>query len=231
MDHWLSSLFSPASSNRVSFPSRFPFLVLLILTACFLWQCQNKEDQPAPSVSSQSTDAAQPEHTVATSAPPPISPPTIPIVETQVPTACCEVVANPELKGRLGRLIVNFPDGANLRSTRIDVYKPGEPKAINGGYGGQTFDLLPSTYEVEISKKRLIGVSIQSAHDTKIKVGILQVNAGESTRIDVVDGDGQTLLVGGYGDQTFGLPVGTFQVRVAGQSESVSIEEGKVTEF
>jgi len=146
-------------------------------------------------------------------------------------TSCCDIVANPDLKGRLGRLVVNFPEGANPGSTRIDVFKFGEPKALNGGYGGQIFDLLPGIYEVEISKKRLAGVSIQSAHDTRVKVGVLKVYTGGSTRIDVVDIDGQSPLAGGYGDQTIGLPVGMFQVKVAGQAETVTIEEGKVTEF
>lgn len=51
------------------------------------------------------------------------------------------------------------------------------------------------------------------------------------TRIDVVDKDGQSALTGGFGNQTIGLPVGTYQVKVAGQAETVTIAEGKVTEF
>jgi hypothetical protein len=135
------------------------------------------------------------------------------------------------LKGRLGRVVVNFPEGANPGSTRINVFKPGEQKELVGGFGGHTFDLLPGTYDVEISNKRLAGVAIQSAHDTRVKVGVLQINAGGSTRVDVVDGDGQSPLTGGFGNQTIGLPVGMFQVKVAGQAEEVTIEDNKVTEF
>jgi hypothetical protein len=229
MNHWLLYLFPSSPSNRPGFHNRVPLFVLLVLTACFLLQCQNQEDPPSPTVASQSTDAAQPEHSAASSPPPP--PPTIPVVETQDSSSCCDIVANPDLKGRLGRLVVNFPEGTNPGSTRIDVFKPGEPKALNGGYGGHIFDLLPGIYEVEISKKRLAGVSIQSAYDTRVKVGVLKVYAGGSTRIDVVDVDGQIPLAGGYGDQTIGLPVGPVQVKVAGQMETVTIAEGKVTEF
>jgi len=228
MVHWLLRLFSSSLSSRPGFCRRVSLLVLLVLTACLLSNCQNHEDQPAPTVASQSTVVPPAEHNT-TSSPLPSSP--IPLVETPDSSSCCKIVANPDLKGRLGRLVVNFPEGANPGSTRIDVFKPGEPKALNGGYGGQIFDLLPGIYDVEISKKRLPGVVIQSAHDTRVKVGVLQVNAGGSTRIDVVDKDSQSPLSGGYGNQTIGLPVGTFQVKVAGQAETVTIEENKVTEF
>ncbi len=231
MNHWLLCLFPSSLSNRPGFRKRFPFLALLVLTACFLLQCQNQEDPPSPTVASQSTDAAQQEHSTASTQPPPTPPPTIPLVETRDSSSCCDIVANPDLKGRLGRLAVNFPEGTNSGSTRIDVFKPGEQKTLVGGFGGHTFDLLPGIYDVEISKKRLTGVPIQSAHDTRVKVGVLQVNAGGSTRVDVVDKDGQSALTGGYGNQTIGLPVGTFQVKVAGQAEPVTIDDGKVTEF
>ena len=236
MDHWLLYLFSPVPSHRASFLSRCPYLALLVFIAFLQWQCQNPEEPPAPTAASQKAEATQPDPVTITSpAPPPStaspSAPSLSDSGTTVSSSCCEIVANPELKGRLGRLVVNFPEGVNSGSTRIDVFKPGEPKELKGVYGGYIFDLLPGIYEVEISKKRLAGVSIQPAHDTKVKVGVLQVNAGGSTRIDVVDADGQTPLAGGYGNQTIGLPVGTFQVKVAGQAESVTIVEGKVTEF
>jgi hypothetical protein len=229
MNHWLLCLFPSSLSNRPGFRNLFPSLVLLVLTASLLSNCQNHEDQPSPTVASPSTDAAPPEHSAASS-PPPSQPP-IPIVETQDSSSCCDIVANPDLKGRLGRLVVNFPEGPKPPSARIDVFKPGEQKTLVGGFGGHTFDLLPGIYDVEISKKRLTGVPIQSAHDTRVKVGVLQVNAGGSTRVDVVDKDGQSALTGGFGNQTIGLPVGTFQVKVAGQAEPVTIDDGKVTEF
>src|SRR5680860_486776 len=124
MNHWLLCLFPSSLSNRPHFRNRFPFLVLLVLTACFLLQCQNQEDPPSPTVASQSTDAAQQEHSAASSQPPTTPPPTISLVETRDSSSCCDIVANPDLKGRLGRLVVNFPEGTNSGSTRIDVFKP-----------------------------------------------------------------------------------------------------------
>jgi hypothetical protein len=92
---------------------------------------------------------------------------------------------DPELKGRLGRLVVAFPEGSNAGSTRIDIYKSGENTSLAGGYGNQAIDLLPGIYAVVIAAKRVEGVTIQSANVTKMKVGVLRVTAGGSTRIDV----------------------------------------------
>lgn len=72
---------------------------------------------------------------------------------------------------------------------------------------------------------------IQSAHDTRVKIGVLQVYASGNTRIDVLDRDGQPTLAGGFGEQTIRLPIGSFPVRVAGQAELITIEDNPVTEF
>ena len=144
---------------------------------------------------------------------------------------CCNVVANAALTGRLGRLVVAFPAGANAGSSRVDVFKAGETTSLQTGYGAQSLDLLPGTYSVVISGARVEGVSIQSGHDTRLRVGVLRINAGASTRADVLAADGKTALTNGYGAQVIGLPVGTYRVQIAGQSAAVMIQDGKITEF
>ncbi len=229
----------PSWTDGSSSCSRNIFRMLLIVTSCFLVQCQNQEDPPPPGPGPQQAETAPSKsqgplgsgEPGATSSP---SQPSASNVLTNTETAdstCCEIVANPDLKGRLGRLVVKFPEGANPGSTRIEVFKPGEQKALIGDFGGHIFELLPGDYDITISKKRLAGVAIQSAHDTRVKVGVLQVYAGGSTRVDVLDRDGEPTLAGGFGNQTIGLPVGTFQVQVAGQAEPVTIEDNQVTEF
>jgi hypothetical protein len=74
-------------------------------------------------------------------------------------------------------------------------------------------------------------VTVRSGNDTKIKVGVLHVTASQSTRVDLVDrADGRS-LVGGYGTDVYGLPIGAVGVRIAGQTETVVIEAGQVAEF
>ena len=140
---------------------------------------------------------------------------------------CCGVVANPALR-RLGRVVVAYPEEV---SPRIDVFRAGETQSVAGGFGDAAFDLFPGTYDVTISGKLVAGVTVQSGHDTQIKVGVLRVTASDSTRIDLVDRAGGRSLIGGYGTDAYGLPIGEVGVQIAGQTETLVIEAGQVTEF
>jgi hypothetical protein len=140
---------------------------------------------------------------------------------------CCAVVANAALR-RLGRIAVAYPEKVQAR---IDVFRSGETEALAAGYGDQAFDLLPGTYDVSISGKRVAGVTVQSGHDTQIKVGVLHVNASDGTRVELADPTTKQNVASAYGTQSFGLPVGEVGVQIAGQTENVVIEAGKVTEF
>jgi hypothetical protein len=140
---------------------------------------------------------------------------------------CCSVVANPALR-RLGRIVVAYPEKV---ATRIDVFSAGETKSLATGYGDQAFDLLPGTYDVSISGKRIAGVTVRSGNDTQIKVGLLRVSASEGTRIDLADPASKERVASAYGPQVFGLPIGEVGVEISGQTETVVIEAGQVTEF
>ncbi len=143
-------------------------------------------------------------------------------------STCCTVVANPAMKGRLGRLVVTYPEGTNV-DAHIDVSKEG--KRATSGYGNQAFDLLPGSYTVVISGKRVDNVPVQSGHDTKVKVGVLRMTAPGGTRMDVLDQDKKTHVTSGYGNKQFGLPIGTVHVQIAGQMEPVTIKDGQITDF
>jgi hypothetical protein len=132
------------------------------------------------------------------------------------------------MKGRLGRLVVTYPQGTDA-GARIGVSK-GDKEATSG-YGDRVFELLPGSYTVVISGKRVDNVTVQSGHDTKVKVGVLRVTAPGGTRIGVLDKDGKTELTSGYGNKQFGFPIGTVYVSVAGQSEAVTIKDGHITDF
>jgi hypothetical protein len=147
--------------------------------------------------------------------------------ECRASEPCCNVVANPELR-RLGRVVVAFPEDV---AARIDVFRPGETKALASGYGDQAFDLLPGTYDVGISGKTVAGVTVQAGHDTQIKVGVLRVSANDGTRVELADPVSKKSVASAYGAQVFGLPIGEIGVQIAGQTENVVIEAGRVTEF
>ncbi len=88
---------------------------------------------------------------------------------------CCELVANPALAGQLGRLVVAFPESADVSRSLVDVFRAGEHTAAWEGQGSQTWDLEPGMYAVTISGKRVERVMVSSHHDTRVRVGALRV--------------------------------------------------------
>ncbi len=144
-----------------------------------------------------------------------------------VPELCCNVVANSALKGRFGRLLVTFPAAAVPTATRIAVLKDG--KEVQADYGSHSWELLSGTYDVTISGKRIPNVTVKAGHDTNVKVGVLRITAAKNMRAAVLEG-GQE-IAGGYGGELIGLPAGSFDVQMAGQTEKVTISEGKITDF
>ena len=144
---------------------------------------------------------------------------------------CCSIVANTALKGRLGRMVVAYPGDAKNIEARMDVYKEGTSHTIAGGYGNQMIELLPGTYDVVINGKKVTGVAITSGHETQVKVGVLHVNVGKGTRVDIFDPATPQLMTGGYGEKSFGFPIGSVDVKIAGQTEKVTITEGHISEF
>lgn len=140
---------------------------------------------------------------------------------------CCIVVPNPALAGRLGRLVVAFPANAVPTGTGVVARRNGQE--AQAGYGNQAWDLLPGTYELTISGKTLADVTVQARSDTNVRVGVLRVSAASQTRADVVDAG--AVIASGYGEQLVGLPAGTYDLRISGQTESFTITEGQVTDF
>jgi hypothetical protein len=145
---------------------------------------------------------------------------------------CCELTPNAELPEGKGRIVVRYPGDGGAESTRLEVYAAGDAsKSLGSEYGNATLELTPGTYDVTLGGRRVAAVGVRAAHDTRIRVGVLHVHAGDATRIDLLDHASNAALTGGYGDDVYGLPIGEVVVQVAGQRETALIEDGKVTEF
>jgi hypothetical protein len=139
------------------------------------------------------------------------------------------VVENAELTGRLGRVIVVFPEGSSASSTRIVIRPEGGTENSASNYGGITADLLPGKYDVIISGVVIPGAEVRSRHDTKFAVGVLRVSAGDSTRIQIFRG--QESVASGYGKGQYGLPAGSYEVEISGKREPITITAGAITDF
>src|SRR5687767_7719330 len=90
-------------SHHFPFPWGRTFLlrVILIILPVSL-SCQKKDETPPPPTVAEVPVSSRSD----THSPDALSP-----VQGEGSNECCEVVANPELKGRMGRLIMQFPNG------------------------------------------------------------------------------------------------------------------------
>lgn len=136
-----------------------------------------------------------------------------------------------EKRGRTGRIVVSYPQGSVPGNTHFEVHRSAEKTRLESGYGGTNLDLLPGSYDVKVSGKRVEGVTVLAGQDTVIHMGVLKVSLGGNTFFEILDDDKKTKLHSGYGSQLVGFPEGTYYMRVSGQLEAVKIEKDKVTEF
>ena len=144
---------------------------------------------------------------------------------------CCRIVANAELKS-LGRVVVKFPEGSQAGGTYSAIFKGDDRKnRIADKHGGIGADLIPGQYDVEISGRRVPGVAVHAGHDTKIRVGVLRVQAGSGTYVQVFQRVGKDRLVDFHGSKDVGLPIGEYDVEVAGQRAPIIIKEDTITDF
>ena len=142
-----------------------------------------------------------------------------------------EIVPNPVLKGRLGRLLVTFPADTKISGTRTGVHQSGNANEIEAKYGNVQIELIPGTYDVFINGQVVAGVTIQSHQDTRIHVGVLRLSGSSSTRFGIYAPGGAEELQAKYGDNDVGLPVGEYDVSIKDVRERVKITAGTITEF
>jgi hypothetical protein len=139
------------------------------------------------------------------------------------------VEENPELTGRFGRLLVQFPDKSDAHAN-IRLFKAGEEEAQQSVYNKLSADLLGGVYDVEVSNVLVHGVELRPRHNTRVRVGALRIAANPGTSIKVLGADGKQAF-SGYGKNTIGLPVGKYTVEVAGQGEEVTIKDNEIADF
>ena len=172
-----------------------------------------------------------PRRLAATTTTAPVTPVAARQTEAAAPSQPFSMTPNPQMKGRLGRIVVAYPKATPCKGSHVAIRKPGEDSNLKTFYGGGEEELMPGKYVVLINNKPVGEVVVQSKNDSKIRTGILHVNAGKSTHIQLLDADGTTKLLSDYGEQEWGLPVGKYHLQIAGQTEPIEVTEDQVTEF
>jgi hypothetical protein len=148
-------------------------------------------------------------------------------------SAAYEIVANPEMKGRLGRIVITFAgEEKALSGTRTAIYKPGAETLVKAEYGPVAAELIAGDYDLEVSGRKVAGVPVEAGKDTRIASGALRLHGAANTRFVIYPaGEAEKYLYVDYGNGLKGLPVGEYEVEVSGQREKVTVEAGKVTDF
>jgi hypothetical protein len=142
-----------------------------------------------------------------------------------------DLAANPELKGRLGRIIVTYPADTKISGARTDIYRSGSSAKVKTEFGNVAAELIPASYDVEISGHKVVGVAVEARSDTRISVGVLRLHGSSNTRFDILEPGTQVKIQTAFGDADIGLPAGEYAVKVSDQIENVTITNGKVTEY
>ena len=192
-------------------------VLLLILSLVFNWVLWRKS-RGAASPAVAATPAAQ---AAARKSPP----------RERGTQGLYDITANPEMKGRLGRIVVTFAEGVDIRMTRTSFYKAGSADSIKSDYGKVATELPPGTYDLEVSGKKIAGIPVESGKDTGVRSGVLRLHGSKETRFSIYDVGAKNFLHVAYGNAELGLPVGEYEVEISEQREKVKIESGKVTDF
>lgn len=144
-----------------------------------------------------------------------------------------ELVANPEMKGRLGRVVIAYADGVTINpdANRTGIYKEGENKEATYGYGPVARELAPGTYDLVINGKKISGIPVKSGHDTRIPSGVLRLHGANELRFTIHEVGKESSFKSAYGNALVGLPAGDYEIEVNGSREKFTIEPGKITDF
>jgi hypothetical protein len=144
------------------------------------------------------------------------------------------LVADPAMKGRLGRVQFDFPKDTKTSGAPVQVFKGDAPASggqpLSESYGAKKFDLMPGSYQVAISGKR-VPVVVKSGHATIPRAGVLRVHASSGTHWRVLNPVDKSELVSDYGEKDVALPTGKVLLEISGATEEITIADGQVVDF
>ncbi|NOT30203.1 MAG: hypothetical protein HOP15_07130, partial [Planctomycetes bacterium] len=142
------------------------------------------------------------------------------------------LVPNPELKGRMGRVVVRFPDAKLASGTYVELHRDG--KEVTHAYGEPAWELLPGMYDVQVLGVRVAGCEVRSGHDTLVRTGMLTIELGAGTFFRLFQKGEKQELTHGYGSLTTGLLChgsGEYEVEIQDQRAPVTVREGEIAKF
>lgn len=145
--------------------------------------------------------------------------------------AVIEQIANVELKGRFGKLLVTFPKDAKCNDEVI-LYEAGElDKYIGYANGGYDKELLVGKYAIVVHKTRIEDITVTAKKDTRVPLGAVRIVVGEGTAWEIYPVGGKAYLTYGNGPKDVGLIPGKYEIEVQKKRETITVKAGALTEF
>ena len=132
-------------------------------------------------------------------------------------------------KGATGTVSIILPEGVEWHLDIKSIDDKALGKWDDRWNNKKTINLIPGEYNIFFTYIPVLGVPIQKGMNTRLKAGLLNVvTAGqwqiwneEKTKVHVVY----------YKPSKIGLPIGKYNIQLAGQYKAIEIKEGEVTEF
>jgi len=152
-------------------------------------------------------------------------------IRAPVDSKSYEIVDAPDLKGRLGRLVLAFPEGTTELKVTTQLFPPAGEKSVRTDYGPFSAEITPGTYDVEIGGRRVSGVPVESRRDTRLRAGVLRIHSTGNTTFQIFEPGAERAFQTVYGASELGLPPGPVEIVVNGQRETVEIRAGEIVEY
>jgi len=144
-----------------------------------------------------------------------------------------ELVPNEGLKGMTGRIVVKMPAPSRVL---MKIYKTGDMKQSDTWHESNfankdnmaSGNYLPGYYDIAIWNERLDSIRVESGNDTRLKVGVLDVNLKGTWRI--LDENKKELYHLSLHEKVL-LPVGNYFVATGIIEQPVTVKDGEIVRF
>ncbi|MFN0059856.1 MAG: hypothetical protein ACKVX7_15465 [Planctomycetota bacterium] len=138
-----------------------------------------------------------------------------------------------DLVGRMGRLVIKFPENTKTSGASVRVFVGETPTgdASISKYGHCTAELMPGFYSVEISGRPAGVFEVKSRHETRVHTGVLRLTLSSGTSVTLYAPGAASHFQSLYGSHDVALPVGDTEVSIAGRRERVTIQRDEIKEF
>jgi len=133
----------------------------------------------------------------------------------------------PDMKGVLGRLDINFPKDVERN---ILIYQPTDNKFITSvSYNDKIYTIAPGEYRFTITNVPVEKVPIQKGHETRLKMGFLNVVSQGDWHL--YNDTKEKQYTSGNKPKKLPLPVGSYQIKLGLQFYPVVIKDGETVEY